>query len=1858
MNQFLCVATGTRARCLLVLLFLAVGMVPAGAEVRSTESAAPGIELTGADAQGRYVHLVTFDEPGVLEQFRQERAPGQRFSPETPAVQSALAELQQSQAQRIAQLSAAIGRSLEASHHYLVTHSGIAIRLTLEEAARLAAQPGVAAVERERLYQLDTFRGPEFIGAGAIWDGTAVPGGSALLGEGMIAGILDTGILPGHPSFANDAAQCGHGQGGAPDKLISALDCATTDGTGLCNGPDPIDGHSHGSHVAGTVAGNFLDATASPPPPAPISGVAPCANIRAYKVCPSSCPAADIQAGMNSILLHGDVDVMNFSISGGTSPWTDNDRRKLDLVDAGIFVAASAGNTSASIPDPIGQVGHRGPWVATIANSSHDGMIANPLSLAGGPQDRAALQGTGPDLAATYVGDLRWAGDVDAANVEGCNAFPANAFNGEAALISRGSCNFSAKVNNAVTAGANFVVVYNNAPGAPIVMGGLESTTVSSVMVSQTDGSDLVTALGGGVAEVTVDVNTLVYSFPAQGDILSAGSLRGPTPSPLQDLQKPDITAPGTNILAPGTPASGYTFMSGTSMSSPHAAGSAVLVHQARPDWSPVEVKSALMMTAKNPGLKDDGVTPWDADDVGSGRVDLTKAAEAGLVMHEEFANFLAADPASGGDVKTLNLPALRNLDCTPSCSFTRTVRNTLGVASSWTVSSAFDTGSFNVTISPDNFSFTGVPSETQDLTVTISPQGSQTGTINFGSLTFSEGGGNSPDLHWTLAISGEEMAPPVAQVSPGALDFLVGENGSISENIQIANAGEADLTYLIEEGVRPTVVLDGKVISEPMPSGGPSGNIELRLDEGLAATTLVGLPDQEFLWFNRFTPDAVQLPFDLESVQVAFLQAGTPSEGAQVGDAFDVYVWSLPDGETVDNATLLASSTGNTIAALGSFQTIALGTPVPVDQATGDVLVGVVNRATRNPHFPAAADAGPSQERSWVAFNFPGGAAQDPPDLATPGAIDVIDSFVAGRNWLIRGIGTGGSGCLTPGDVTWLSVSPDNGVVAGSSSDSVSVDIDATGLAQGQYVADVCIQTNDPENPTLVVPVTLEVVAQADLPVVDVSTASVDLTAELGNTDSVVFDIANAGTGLDLDWTIDTAEPMGRAHDPSLDESFALGGFTLDSAANGGSPAVLTVPGGVASNGGVVGFSFEGTVAGISGTDSWAADMCMVVEAPDGTTYALGGFSGTLAGCNVNAWDFGGSGSTNDGTYASVHDGLWAEPGLEDDGDWTFTFVNDWDSASAATMDWSGVSVTLHKVAPPDVCDSPTAISWLTVNPTSGSNAAGTATSITVDADSAGLFAGTYEATLCIDSNDPATPRVRLPVSFEVTQSPTTAIIQGDILSTGYCQAALDPAVDASVTVEGALGAVVTVPVDGSGFYSVQMDESESPVSVSASAPDHIAEQVGGIVIAGQTVSQVDFELDLDSPCATVDPVEISAQMGAGNSTLVPVTIANVSGAAALDWSVFTAETAGSRDHFPATPFESGSVDASGGSWTADPEAGSSGTAFPAALPQGAAVPAYTTTGFTADGYVSLDATVPGTLNLINAAQPTNVFAATFLDNDFSVQYMLATEGGDLAGDTFGTIDTTTGGFTALGTVTGAVAGTWTSMKWDHTSDTLYAMKVVAGGDNRLYSIDPDTLVATEVGPVDGAGVDPGAIVIGIAISPEGLMFGLDIIADVLLAIDKETGDASVIGPTGIDANFAQDMDFDPLTGTLYWAGYLGGGNSQMFTVDPATGAATSIGNIGGGNELLSFSIALPRPVSCMEPAAISWLSFDLASGTAAPGDTSEIQAIIDSTGLGNGTYSADLCIETNDAETPLMVVPVTLDVVVDAIFSDRFEN
>jgi len=773
----------------------------------SAFAAASDKAYDASQAQARTTYIIRFVETGLLHYSGgvpslAATAPvvsgARKLDIHSRPATAYMAYLESQRALHISAINQAIGRQVAVPHSYAITMNGFATDLTGAEALKIAHVPGVQTVQQARDQHTTTFHGPEYIGANTVWDGTNTPGNVPTRGQGVVVAVIDTGANSAHPSFADDTT-CGNFTANN-HKLVSTTDCSTST-AGVCNGPNPEanDGNGHGVHTAGTAVGNTLDATAVPPPviPAPhtfMSGVAPCASLRTYKVCETnSCDGAAIQAAIENGIIDG-VDVMSFSISGGTDPWNDSDRTFLDAVGADVFVAAAAGNTSPTVVDPVGAVNHLGPWVASVAASTHDENVAGIGSLsATGPGTPPANTtnislnpGSGPNLGAAATGiPFR----SYAANVTGCTAtggFPANTFDGSVALISRGACTFEEKINNAAGAGATVAVIYNNAAGVLNMSVGAASLPAYSIL--QTDGQNLVAFITANGATPTVgSFNPAVK----QGDVLAGFSLRGP--SAIATLTKPDIAAPGVNIYAALDAASAsYGYLSGTSMATPHTAGSAALVRAAHPDWTSQEVKSALMLTAFNGGHKENLTSAWDADDVGNGRVDLTQAAKAGLVMNETYDNFLAADPGASGSPATLNVPSMRNLACVDSCTWTRTVRNALApavpaeyifadgfdgapavTATSWTATAVTPSG-LAVTVSPASFTFDGTTPQTQALTITATPSGTLS-NVTFAEVVLHEANGLAPDAHLTVAVQGSGAASSIHD--SGVLNHVIQAN-------------------------------------------------------------------------------------------------------------------------------------------------------------------------------------------------------------------------------------------------------------------------------------------------------------------------------------------------------------------------------------------------------------------------------------------------------------------------------------------------------------------------------------------------------------------------------------------------------------------------------------------------------------------------------------------------------------------------------------------------------------------------------------------------------------------------------------------------------------------------------------------------------------------------------------------------------------------------------------------------------------------------------------------------------------------------------------------------------------------------
>ena len=293
--------------------------------------------------------------------------------------------------------------SVQITNRYDVIFGGVSMVLPADQVSTLSKLPGVVAVYPDKLLHLDTDNSPQFLGAPAAWN---MGGGQKKAGEGVIVGVLDTGIWPEHPSFSDPdpsgkpyaaprppvsgtrACQFSGGSNpGAPftcnNKLIGAWRFMST--YEAVNGllPDEYtsarDDDGHGTHTSSTAAGNAnVAASIFGIPRGSVSGIAPRAQVITYKVCGAEgCYSSDSAAAVQQAIKDG-VNVINFSISGGANPYSDAvEMAFLGAYNAGVFVAASAGNAGPGADT----TDHRGPWVTTVAASTQNRAFQNTATV-------------------------------------------------------------------------------------------------------------------------------------------------------------------------------------------------------------------------------------------------------------------------------------------------------------------------------------------------------------------------------------------------------------------------------------------------------------------------------------------------------------------------------------------------------------------------------------------------------------------------------------------------------------------------------------------------------------------------------------------------------------------------------------------------------------------------------------------------------------------------------------------------------------------------------------------------------------------------------------------------------------------------------------------------------------------------------------------------------------------------------------------------------------------------------------------------------------------------------------------------------------------------------------------------------------------------------------------------------------------------------------------------------------------------------------------------------------------------------------------------------------------------------------
>jgi subtilisin family serine protease len=638
-----------------------------------------------------------------------------RLNVHTKSAQAYLTTLARAQAVAVAQLHAAIPQA-QVQERYRIVLDGFAVQLPERKLPQLAKLHFVTKIYPSVAYFATDDTSTQVIGAQSF---TAATGDA---GQGMKIGIVDTGIDPTNPFLAPDGLSypAGFPRGDTKlttPKVIVARDFPVPGATGASlkafDAAEP-----HGTHVAGIAAGDAgTTAPAGPDHPhaTNLTGVAPKAWIGSYRVFNIPTPLGDqgdtpeIIKAFESAVSDG-MNVINFS-GGGPEIDPVNDamiETVHNTVLAGVVPVIAAGNDREDYG--LGTVDSPGtaPDAITVAAVSNAHVFAPALSVTNGPPTLTSIpiQGAGGeklpaawstlDQTVVDVSSLLVAGKPVEPHLcgpasdpnNGFDTLPAGSLKGKIALALRGTCSFVSKAERALHAGAIGLILIDNRSGEanPIPV----PLPVPAGMISDLDGQNLRTYLAQNGGAATIRVSSGIEEIPTgRSGVVTSFSSAGPTPL-LHDL-KPDVAAPGLDILSstpPKTTGSTFAVFAGTSMATPHVAGAAALVLQRHPGWTPAQVKSALMNTAAPAWANTARTQEAPVLLEGAGLADVAQANDPRIFVDPQSLSFEKLDVATAAQQKSLLL----------------TVADAGGGAGNWTVAVAPQAESTGVSIDVPGF--------------------------------------------------------------------------------------------------------------------------------------------------------------------------------------------------------------------------------------------------------------------------------------------------------------------------------------------------------------------------------------------------------------------------------------------------------------------------------------------------------------------------------------------------------------------------------------------------------------------------------------------------------------------------------------------------------------------------------------------------------------------------------------------------------------------------------------------------------------------------------------------------------------------------------------------------------------------------------------------------------------------------------------------------------------------------------------------------------------------------------------------------------------------------------------------------
>jgi hypothetical protein len=837
-----------------------------------------------------------------------------------------------------------------------------------------------------------------------------------------------------------------------------------------------------------------------------------------------------------------------------------------------------------------------------------------------------------------------------------------------------------------------------------------------------------------------------------------------------------------------------------------------------------------------------------------------------------------------------------------------------------------------------------------------------------------------------------------------------------------------------------------------------------------------------------------------------------------------------------------------------------------------------------------------------------------------------------------------------------WLTANPVSGTIPSNGQMSIEVTLDATSLPTGPYVAELVVNGNDPNNPEDRIQINMRV---NPAPVIGFNPPSMQFAVLVNEADSAQMTIYNNGAGVlefeltdkdlpgenalarvvdrsylrsEFEVEIPKGQPDWRSGTPQIEGSGGpdLYGYTwIDSDEPGGPvfnwidiSATGTEITGLADDNHVgpfpIGFTFN--FYGNDYTEFYVQSNGLVNF--DNSYITLSNYQIPLADSynNLIAWlwdDMDPGNALTHVYYQTMGNMLVIQFAhyfeFPDGGAWVDAEMILYSNGNIKiqydyfdpTFDLLGCTVGIENIDGTDglqvayngaylhgdlallfTGDS----QWLSENPTSGTIPPGGNMDIWVTANSDGILGGEYFANVIINSNDPLTPDTSMLVHMTVIGIPDISTNPDSIFFSD------------SLFVGASETKSLQIVNSGNGVLNVANITSTNSVftldTTHFRVPPLHSFNVG-VIFTPPAAGNFSGTLQISNDDPLFPLLEVPVEGGAIPAPQVVITPnfqipISIHVDDSIDVSVTIANTGGN-------PLE----------WSASARRSNLAYASDLSMQQ----------------FIKFNLNSPADTSMIASTVPAGLVEGDF--NNEGIFYAI-----DLYSNSLVSVDTSTGIITTIGTMQPA---TWTGLAHDPSSGIWYAMSSDISTTSTLYIIDPTSGVTTMIGSTTDA-----PVIVGIAIDNSGNMYAHDIALNMIFSIDKTTGAATQIGPTGITAFTSyQDMDFNPATNVLYLASYNSTTGSELHIVDVVTGSATLIGPIGTGlSHISAFAIS---------GAYSSWIKLlEPTSGTVNPANQVDLQVrLYGMAEMRDTTLIGTIAISTNDPINPLVIVDVIVEVI-----------